>query len=166
MGRMTEAPQFHLVHACTTVVESSVDLLHLLQRSRALAKARLESYDIRNESNVILAITLSPKKADGGIAMSRAAKHNAQIAAAARDVPDPPKCPATDFPHVWRKYSGKAVGVEDILMCADCKVFGSKRNSQQMRTCRCSTCGKPATRMRAGKRVFQHRWSCEAHVHL
>lgn len=161
---MTEAPQFHLVHASTTVVESSSDLLHLLQRSRTLAKARLESYDIRNAQNVILAITLSPKKTDGGLLMSRAAKHNAQLAAATRDVPEP-KCPMTDFPHVWQKYSCKCF-VDGISMCADCKVFGSRLNSQEMRTCRCSTCGQPATRMRAGKRVFKHRWSCEAHVHL
>lgn len=156
--------QFHLIHDEDTIVESHSDFVYLLRRSRILAETRAQNYDIRNEANVILAVTISSKKTDGGVSMSRASKHNAKITLVTlRDKRERPKCPLTDFPHVWRKAFDEAVG---IWRCEDCAVIGYSYEPKRILAHKCSTCAEPATRIRKGKRVQHHRWSCETHVHL
>lgn len=164
MGRLTTTPQFFLIHGEDIVVESHSDFVHLLRRSRILAETRAQNYEIRNEEDVILAVTISSKKTDGGMSMSRAAKHNAKITLVTeRDKRERPKCPQTDSSHVWRKAFDEAVGV---WRCEDCGAIGYSYEPKRILQHKCSTCGEPATHIRKGKRVPHHRWSCEAHVEL
>lgn len=164
MGRLTTTPQFFLICDENVVIESHADFVHLLRRSRILAQTRAKNYEIRNAENLILGFTISSKKTDGGMSMSRAEKHNAKITRVAeRDKQERPKCPLTDSPHVWRKAFDEAVG---IWRCEDCAAVGYSYERGRILAHKCSPCGEPATHIRKGKRVQHHRWSCEAHVEL
>lgn len=163
MGRL-KLSQFFLVIGEDTVVETHTDLVHLLRRSRFLAETRGKNYDIRNENNVILAVTVSSKKPNGCGTTTRAAKHNAAIALMElRGKQNKTKCPSTDFAHLWRKSFDEAVGV---WRCEDCRVLGYSCSPGHIVPHQCSTCSQQATAIRKRKRVKHHQWSCEAHVHL
>ena len=164
MGRLTTTPQFFLIRDENVVIESHDDFVHLLRRSRILAQTRAQNYEIRNSENLILSFTISSKKTDGGMSMSRAEKHNAKITLVAEhDKQERPKCELTDLPHVWIKSFHELVG---IWRCEDCDVLGYSYEPKRILSHKCSTCRAPATHIRKGKRVPHHRWSCEAHVEI
>lgn len=159
-----EEPTYSIV-SDNKVIAQTTDLIRALRHSRVLAEKRYESLEIRDEAGIILAVSLSTKKADAGMVMQKAARHNnsLMLARIQEERPLPRLCSATQAPHVWQFEEPRHLR---LFRCKDCLVIGYRTMPKKFIPHRCSTCGAPATHIRPNKRVSHHRWSCVAHADL
>lgn len=147
------------------VIATTNDFLKALRQSRVMAEQRYESLEIRDASGVILAVSLSTKKADAGFVMQRAARHNNQLLLTRiqEERPLPRLCNVTQAPHSWQFEEPRHLR---LFRCKDCNVLGYRTMPKKFIPHRCSVCGEPATHIRPNKRVSHHRWSCANHADL
>lgn len=86
MGRLTE---YRIVEK-DKVIETHEDLLDALERSRVLACSSNHAFEVRNEDDIVLAISIKEAVSTSG-PMAKAVRHNLQRGAAAYRVFQPNK---------------------------------------------------------------------------
>lgn len=141
-------------------IEQFDDLLTALRRSRTLAERLNETLDIRDEHDMIMAVTVSTKKTGDGLTMTRANKHNLQrTLELLKEMPDE-RCGE----HAQHDWQTEPPSHQSLFRCLRCNVLGySYLTLRRPMPLKCSICGKPATKKR-DRKVLKHRWGCEKHA--
>lgn len=142
------------------VLATYADLMVALPKSRQLAEVRQATLEIRDDNDLVLAVTLTTRKMDGSQALSRANRHNAQRGLEILRRQKTDNCPATGELHRWCVEPPQH---RLLFRCSACDVLGYQIGGTKMVAHKCSTCGGPAT-IERHRNVPRYRWSCADHV--
>jgi len=144
------------------LVEAKRDLLDAMRRSRCLAERNARVYEIRDEEDFILVVTVSSKRDDRNMSMPKAVRHNARLSLQKQreNRTAEGKCPATNKPHEWQTEPPQH---RLLYRCLHCQVLGYQIGGTKMVAHKCTVCSEPA-KIERKRNVLRHRWSCEKHV--